>query len=282
MENNLTKTEQTALLIQQEEAKFALSPVGQALKQFEITQRMGQMYGASTIVPDTYRNNVANCAIACDMALRMNVPPVLVMQNLYIVHGNPAWSSKFLVGCVNGCGRFTPLEYHFKTNVASDAPEYGCRCVAYAKDDVKRERPLEGAWITWKMVKGEGWDKKSGSKWLTMPDQMFRYRAAAFWQRTYAPELSLGIMTAEEAYDGKGIVDAEFEEVKTEEKHEKPLVVSQQVLDRALDTLAKASTADEVLAIREGNKFVYENSELFRAKCIDKMESLIDENEIPL
>lgn len=51
------------------------------------------------------------------------------------------------------------------------------------------------------MVNAEGWASKNGSKWKTMPDQMFVYRAAAFWQRAYAPELGMGLQTVEEAYD---------------------------------------------------------------------------------
>jgi hypothetical protein len=60
---------------------------------------------------------------------------------------------------------------------------------------------LEGEWITWTMVMGEKWNEKPGSKWKTMPGQMFRYRAAAFWTRVYAPEISLGMHTAEEYED---------------------------------------------------------------------------------
>ena len=51
------------------------------------------------------------------------------------------------------------------------------------------------------MAKKEGWFNKSGSKWQTMPEQMLRYRAAAFWQRVYCPEISMGFMTTEEAED---------------------------------------------------------------------------------
>jgi len=39
-----------------------------------------------------------------------------------------------------------------------------------------------------------------------MPDQMLRYRSAAFFVRVYAPELSLGIQTEHEVAD---IVDVE-------------------------------------------------------------------------
>ena len=51
------------------------------------------------------------------------------------------------------------------------------------------------------MAKKEGWFDKPGSKWKTMPNQMLRYRAAAFWQRVYCPEISMGLMTSEEAED---------------------------------------------------------------------------------
>ena len=36
-------------------AEFAMTPVGQTVKQFEVMQRMAQMYTTSTIVPDTYK-----------------------------------------------------------------------------------------------------------------------------------------------------------------------------------------------------------------------------------
>ena len=60
------------------------------------------------------------------------------------------------------------------------------------------------------MAEKEGWTKKAGSKWLTMPDQMLIYRAAALWSRAYAPEISMGFLTKEEAEDAvfEEIVDA--------------------------------------------------------------------------
>jgi hypothetical protein len=61
------------------------------------------------------------------------------------------------------------------------------------------------------MAKAEGWFDKSGSKWKTMPEQMLRYRSASFFVRAYAPELSLGIATDDEARD---VIDAESTTVK--------------------------------------------------------------------
>jgi hypothetical protein len=55
--------------------------------------------------------------------------------------------------------------------------------------------------VTIAMAKVEGWYGKSGSKWKTMPEQMLQYRAGAFWCRTYAPEIALGMHTSEEVQD---------------------------------------------------------------------------------
>ena len=197
-----------------QQAEFAMTPVGQTVQQFEVMQRMGKMYASSTIIPDIYRNNIGNCIIALDMAMRMGANPLMTMQNLYIVHGNPAFSSKFLIATINASGRFSPLRYEFRGEEGK--PDYGCRCVAYEISDKEHKEPLEGDWITMEMANKEGWTSKSGSKWKTMPNQMLRYRAAAFWQRAYCPEISMGLITKEEAED---IQDIAYVDVTTKKNH---------------------------------------------------------------
>lgn len=211
MEENNQVTELQIIQAKQA-AEFAMTPVGQTVKQFEVMQRMANMYTTSTIVPDTYKGNVGNCVIALDMAMRMGCNPLMCMQNLYIVHGNPAFSSKFLIATINASGRFSPLRYEFKGEEGT--PEYGCRCIAYESSDKDHKEPLHGDWITMGMAEKEGWTKKNGSKWQSMPSQMLRYRAAAFWQRVYCPEISMGLITKEEADD---IQDAEYSSAHTRE-----------------------------------------------------------------
>lgn len=169
---------------------------------FALTVRQARAMTASTLVPEAYRGeqNLANVMIAMEVAQRIGASPLMVMQNLYIVHGRPGWSSTFLIATVNACGRFSPLRFEMD---GDDASQKGFRCRAYATERETGDA-LKGTWITWKMVDAEGWSKKSGSKWLTMPEQMFQYRAAAFWTRLYAPELSLGIHTADEVQDAFG------------------------------------------------------------------------------
>lgn len=223
-ENNknvvLTPQQQEIQILQiKRQAEFDLTPIGQQVKQFEATQRIAMMYAMSNFIPDSYKyrngqpleQNVvlANCTIALEMATRMQANPLMVMQNLYIVHGQPAFSSKFLIACINASKRFSPLRYEFNGEEGTD--DYACRAIAYEANDTKHKEPLEGDWISIRMAKAEGWTSKKGSKWLTMPTQMLRYRAAAFWQRAYCPEISMGLLTAEEAQDAFAQT---YEEVK--------------------------------------------------------------------
>jgi hypothetical protein len=70
--------------------------------------------------------------------------------------------------------------------------------------DKESGQELKGEKITLEMARKEGWSTKNGSKWLTMPGQMLRYRAASFWSRAYASDLSLGFYTQDEVRDFAG------------------------------------------------------------------------------
>lgn len=195
--DNTMKTSNLADLRKPVEQHFPTVHAGfGSLAGFELLQRGAKALAASTLVPAQYQGNLPNCMIALNMACRLRADELMVMQNLYIVHGNPGWSSKFLIASVNTCGRYSSIRYEWRGTAGQD--DFGCR--AWAIEKATGER-LDGIWIDWKMVKAEGWSKKNGSKWLTMPDQMFIYRAAAFWQRAYAPEISMGLPTVEELGD---------------------------------------------------------------------------------
>lgn len=172
------------------------------LQSFELMQRVAKAFAASDLVPQQYRGNLANTMIALDMAQRIGANPLMTMQNLYVVQGAPGWSSKFLIATVNASGRYSSLRYEWRGEPGAD--NYGCR--AWAVEKATGER-LDGIWVDWKMVKAEEWNSKKGSKWKTMPDQMFVYRASAFWVRAYAPELAMGLQTSEELVDVVDVAD---------------------------------------------------------------------------
>ncbi|THF54659.1 hypothetical protein [Pseudothauera rhizosphaerae] len=166
------------------------------LQSFELMQRIAKGFASSTLVPREYQNNVANCMIALNLAQRINGDPLMVMQNLVIVHGRPTWSSQYLIATANMCGRFTAIRFEFFGDRGADT--WGCRGWAIEKSTGEK---LVGADITIGIAKEEGWYSKNGSKWKSIPQQMLMYRAGSWWVRAYAPELSMGLMTADEAED---------------------------------------------------------------------------------
>lgn len=163
---------------------------------FESLQRVAKLFASSRIVPPQYQNNLPDCVIAVDMALRMGANPLMVCQNLYIVYERPAWSAKFLIATLNQSGRFSALRYVFQGKQGED--NWGCRAVAVELSSGER---LEGPLITIDLAKKEGWYEKKGSKWKTMPEMMLRYRAASWFVNAYAPEIAMGLRTVEEEQD---------------------------------------------------------------------------------
>jgi len=159
-------------------------------------QRVAKAFAASTLVPKDYQGNLPNCLIAINMAERIGADPMMVMQNLYIVHGRPGWSAQFLVATFNHCGRFSAIRYEWFGDKGKDT--WGCR--AYATEKETGEK-IVGPDITIALAKAEGWHDKSGSKWKTIPQLMLMYRAAAWLIRSHAPEIAMGLQTADELSD---------------------------------------------------------------------------------
>ena len=172
----------------------------QNTKALAIVSRIADRYANSSMVPDTYKGKPDNCFVAVELASRMDVSPVLVMQNLYIVQGKPSWAGQACKALIDGCGKFRDSDYVLTGNRGDDS--WGCYLQAVR---VSTGKLVKGTEVTIQMAKDEGWYSKNGSKWKTMPEQMLKYRAAAFFARTECPEALMGFQTAEEVEDVRGI-----------------------------------------------------------------------------
>jgi hypothetical protein len=180
------------------ENKTELTETAAPLSSFEMAQRQAKALSASDLVPQQYKGNVANTLVALEIANRIGASPLMVMQNLNIIHGRPSWGSSFIIAAINGSGKFTALRF------VGDLSK-GIKAVCQEKATGEL---LEGPTVTMDMAKAEGWLDKAGSKWKTMPELMMRYRAAAFFGRLYAPEITMGMHSTEE------VVDIQHEEPK--------------------------------------------------------------------
>lgn len=161
---------------------------------FNLAYQMAKGLSQSTLVPQQFQNNPANCLIALEQSNRLNISPMAVMQNLYIVQNKPSFSSSFIIGLINASGKYD-MELQFDEE-EKDGKPYACTCWTE-----KDGRKVTGIKITMDMAEKEGWSKKNGSKWVTIPQVMLRYRAASFFARMNCPELSIGLYSKEELDD---------------------------------------------------------------------------------
>ena len=201
------KKEQTAVQQANKVTDYSLGIFGTS-DNFIMAMQMAKALSESTIVPQTYQKNPSNCLIAIEQAQRMNISPLMVMQNLYPIQGKPSWSSKFLIASINASRKFD-MELQYDETKDKDGKPYSC--VAWT---MKNGRRIEGMEVNMQMAKDEGWLGKNGSKWKTMPQLMLRYRAASFFSSLNCPELTMGIYTKEE------IEDNDFNEYPMEDLQE--------------------------------------------------------------
>ena len=188
------KKEQTAVQQTNKVTDYSLGIFGTS-DNFIMAMQMAKALSESTIVPQTYQKNPSNCLIAIEQAQRMNISPLMVMQNLYPIQGKPSWSSKFLIASINASRKFD-MELQYDETKDKDGKPYSC--VAWT---MKNGRRIEGMEVNMQIAKDEGWLGKNGSKWKTMPQLMLRYRAASFFSSLNCPELTMGIYTKEEIED---------------------------------------------------------------------------------
>lgn len=162
---------------------------------FIMAMQMAKALASSTIVPQTFQKNDANCLIAIEQAQRLRVSPMMVMQNLHVIQGRPSWSSKFLIAAINNSGKFD-MELQFEETQDKDGKPFSCTAWT-----TKNGRKVNGMTVDMDMAKEEGWLNRNGSKWKTMPQLMLRYRAASFFSSLNCPELTMGLYTREEMQD---------------------------------------------------------------------------------
>lgn len=200
-------------------------------EKWSLAVKMATSLAASTIVPKDFQGNANNTLVALELANRLQVSPLMVMQNLYVVYGRPSWSSQYIIGAINGSGKYDfELQYDEKND--DKGKPYSCQCWTE-----RNGRKVTGPVITMDMAKAEGWVDKSGSKWKTMPQMMLRYRAASFFGRMNCPELIMGIYSREEVVD---MGPDEYREVPVEEKVRQDIAQNANAVD--FDEVAEIDT----------------------------------------
>lgn len=170
-------------------------------KAFELLQRRAKLLASSKLVPETFKNNVGDCAIIIEMAERLNVDAFMLARQIYMVGNKPAFFAKFAVSLLHRAN-ILKGRLKYRTRGTHGTDDYAMQ--AYGIERISGEE-MSGPFVSYAMARAEGWFDKAGSKWKTMPELMLTYRAASFFINTNCPEIMQGIPTVEELNDIKDI-----------------------------------------------------------------------------
>jgi len=126
----------------------------------------------------------------------MDVPLMMVMQNLFVIQGKPSWSGTSMGAMIRSSSQFTEVELIYVGEENKDS--WGAYVTAKVR---KTGKQVKGATVTIATSKKEGWYQKTGSKWQTIPELMLAYRAYSWFARVYMPEAMMGLHSVEEIED---------------------------------------------------------------------------------
>ena len=186
--------EEKTLAVVEQTTELAPVTVWTDKKQFDQLLRAANMLSQTSIIPATYQGKPQDCFVALEMATRMGVSPLVVMQNMYVVKGKPAWAGQACTMFINSCGKFTQVKHVYTGEKGTDSR--GCYVTATRISDGVQ---VNGVEVTIAMAKAEGWI--SNTKWRNMPELMLAYRASAFFARVHCPEALMGVQLVDEIYD---------------------------------------------------------------------------------
>ena len=187
--------------------------------------RVASMFADSPLVPTFYQGKPASCMIALDLADRLQVHPLMLMQNTYEVGGRPGFMVDFLIALAIGRGEI------------ADAPEYevtgqgeGLKVVATAVK-AKNGKTVK-AEVTMAEAIADGWTKNQ--KYKSIPVHMLKKRAGGRLIGEHFPHLKFGFSSVEELMDGGPIdVTAYVVEEPTRPVSEASVAVWQQPVPAA-------------------------------------------------
>lgn len=175
----------------------------------EKAYKFAEIMSKSDIVPAHYRGKAENTFIAVQSAYRMNLDPMMVMQNTFVVSGKLGMSSAFAISLANSSGRLNG-------GITYDIEGVGENLRVTAKATLQSSGKEISYSIGMKEARAEGWTKNP--KYSTLPELMLRYRAATLLIRTHMPEVLNGMHMVEELEDIK-----QAQDIDTPEKDVTPI-----------------------------------------------------------
>lgn len=201
------------------------------LDRYEHIGRMANAFAKSDLIPAIFRGKPENCFVAIHLGLKLGIDPLLAMQSIYVVQGNPSISAQLSISLANRCGVFADNIVFTENGLGDDLSVTASATLRSNKQSVNKT-------VTIKQAHLAGWTNKP--VWKTQPAQMLSYRAATQLIRLYAPEAILGMATKEE------LEDMPRSEIKEIQKSNSPLDM---IVEAAKAKHKKKSETSEVIEV---------------------------------
>ena len=161
--------EEKALAVVEQTTELTTNSVWENKDAFNQILRAADMLSKTSIIPQSYQGKPQDCFVAIEMANRMGVSPMVVMQNMYVVKGKPSWAGQACTMLINSCGKFKDVKHIYTGEKGK--PNRGCYVTATRISDGSQ---VDGVEVTMQMAQSEGWT--SNSKWRNMPELMLAYQ----------------------------------------------------------------------------------------------------------
>jgi len=157
---------------------------------FDHAYKIAKVFADSDIVPKHFQGKAQNVFVALCMARNLKLDPMMALQNIYVVNGTPSLSSQMLIGLVNSSGLIEGSIVFESNNKPLEDLVITAKC---------KLKSGEIASVSYSYASAKAAALTGKPPWKAAPEQMMRYRAAAFLVRSHFPQVSLGLITKEEA-----------------------------------------------------------------------------------
>ncbi len=172
-----------------------LITIEQETQRFELDQRKASALITGNILPEHFKT-VGDILILGEMSRVLNIPVVMLAQQVFMVKGRPSMSGQLIIALLNSSDKTAGI-MRWETR----KEPWGIR----AYNDVNG-KTLYSDWIDDELILKNGWGSKN-QNWITNKNLLARYRSATYWGRLYAPELLLGFTSEGETEDNPTTAD---------------------------------------------------------------------------
>ena len=181
------------------------------VSRFEHIWRVATCLAKTQLVPQHFRGHPEDCFVICQLAFRLNVDPLMMLQKSYVIDGKAGIESQLAIAMINASMK---IKGSIKYDLTGEGESLSCRATCETRDGESVSHTLH-----WRTVESEGWLHKRGSKWKTDPEMMIQYRAAMRLVRLHFPEILMGMNSSEEliemqSLDRPGITSPERKQAR--------------------------------------------------------------------